>query len=405
MTRSGYAALFFVVIAVCSGPGATQDVWAQAFGMISATVEKTDDARGLTVRSEPSASAAVVGFLPLGTEIKSCNDFKDGWVRMEIPSKGNWVNMAYLKPKGGDATVAAVDNPDLCLAIRKGPYSSYEKIGCAELGQNLKLSGVWSATNWARLEDRGWVDASKIDTDLMVCAAPLAARPAPEPQTPAEPQVEAPAPVVEVPVEVPAPPFGVAIAPPCYDGLGGSVCYGDFGAFGYFPGAFPFVSIGIGPYGRYYHHHGRPHPDYHRGGLRPEHYRGGPGHNSAYHRGTTRGWATTTGVNRRAASLDTMTRNFGTSVNRSAVNASRGFRSGRRGASVSRGVFSSPAFRSVGGRGFRGASFSRGRSLNLGSVARRSFRSSGFRGGSFHGGSFHGGGHHGGGSRGGGHRR
>jgi hypothetical protein len=67
----------------------------------------------------------------------------------------------------GEAIVVGVDRPDNCLRIRKGPSSQYEQIGCANIGDRLRLTGVFSNDNrWAQLEDNGWVFACQIKTDL-----------------------------------------------------------------------------------------------------------------------------------------------------------------------------------------------------------------------------------------------
>jgi hypothetical protein len=389
-----------LLMTVCILAGTPQHAQAQAFGMISAAVEKADDMRGLTVRSEPSQSASVVGYLPVGTEIKSCNDFRDGWVKLEIPSKGNWVNMAFLKPKGGEGTVAVVDKPESCLAIRKGPHVTYEKTGCATLGQRLKLSGVWSNTNWARLEDGGWVDASKIQTDLFVCSTPMLATAEPEPQAPepVEPPVTdpGPAPVPYVGSAYPeCLPYGSVCPPLVVGGLPPPIFLGDFGAFGYFPGIYPYLSIGIGSYGRYFGHF-LPGP-YYRHGRGPYygHHRG-PG----TERGDRRPFRALSTPSGRANMANLGTRNATASVNRSIENASRALGSNTSRRSLSR-ASSDSVFRGAPGSGFRSSNFSRGRAMNMPSFSSRASRGGGFSGASFRGG----GNMRGGGMRGGGGRR
>jgi Bacterial SH3 domain len=70
------------------------------------------------------------------------------------------------QPKGGIATVVGVDQPDNCLRIRSGPGSQYDVIGCANMGDQLKITGVWTSNDWAQLEDNGWVYGEQISTDL-----------------------------------------------------------------------------------------------------------------------------------------------------------------------------------------------------------------------------------------------
>ncbi|MBI4963697.1 MAG: hypothetical protein HY913_10505 [Desulfomonile tiedjei] len=70
------------------------------------------------------------------------------------------------QPKGGIATVIGVDQPDNCLRIRSGPGSDYDLVGCAALGEQLNITGVWTSNNWAQLAENGWVYGSQIQTDL-----------------------------------------------------------------------------------------------------------------------------------------------------------------------------------------------------------------------------------------------
>ncbi len=249
----GLIALF--VAGSILGPGIADNAWGQAFGIIAGTVEKADTPRGLSVRAQPSASSPAVGYLPVGTEIRACNDFKNPWVRLQGPFPNGWVNMANLHPKGGEAAVAAVDAPDQCLVIRKGPDSSYEKAGCATLGEKLQLSGVWSINNFARLESGGWVDGTKISTDLMTCDMP--------PVADAEPEEAAPAPQPYTEYVPPTDGSAYTCAPSYDFGTYGVPSYfGPYGAFGFYPGWFPGVSVIVGPgfrryYGYWPHRHWR----------------------------------------------------------------------------------------------------------------------------------------------------
>jgi len=137
-------------------------------GIISATVAKADSERGLAVRISPSAESQAQAFLPVGTRVKGYATFKNGYVKIEDPAKGGWVRLDHLQPVGGTATVSNVDRPDLCLRIRSGPATSYDKVGCAELGQKLELTGLWSQNNWAQVSQpvSGWVTATQIASDM-----------------------------------------------------------------------------------------------------------------------------------------------------------------------------------------------------------------------------------------------
>jgi uncharacterized protein YraI len=68
-------------------------------------------------------------------------------------------------PVSGTATVIGVDQPEKCLRIRSGPGKSYEIIGCAKVGAQLNITGVWTSNNWAQLADKGWVYGPQIKTE------------------------------------------------------------------------------------------------------------------------------------------------------------------------------------------------------------------------------------------------
>jgi uncharacterized protein YraI len=137
-------------------------------GLATATVATGDSDRGLTVRAGPSAASAPKGYLPVGTQVKGNAQFRNGYMKIVSPVSGVWVRMQNLSPLGGEATVALVDKPDLCLRIRSGPGTGYDKVGCAELASKLQLTGVWTSDNWAQVEApvKGWVLASQITSDL-----------------------------------------------------------------------------------------------------------------------------------------------------------------------------------------------------------------------------------------------
>ncbi len=155
-------------------------------GIISATVAKGDSERGLTVRSSPSAESQPRAYLPTGTRVKGYPMFKNGYVKIEDPHRGGWIRLDSLQPIGGEATVASVDRPDLCLRIRSGPANSYDKVGCVELGQKLELTGFWSQNNWAQVSGpaSGWVNAGQISSVLKPSSAGQEMRTSKEEPTP-----------------------------------------------------------------------------------------------------------------------------------------------------------------------------------------------------------------------------
>jgi hypothetical protein len=353
------------VTASMTAPDMVGKAWGQSFGIIAGTVEKTDHSRGLAVRSQPSESSSAVGYLPVGTEIRACNDFKGQWARLQRPFPNGWVNMANLKPKGGQATVVAVDQPDQCLIVRKGPDASHDKADCVPMGRQLQLSGIWSENNFARLDNGGWVDASKISTDLMTCTLPPLA---------AAPEAVVPPPATE-PYPQYSPPSGgqsYTYAPSYnYGDYGVPSYFGPYGAFGFYPGWFPGVAVVIG--NGFRGHFGR-FPYRHSGQYWRHHWNGSHRSNAAVNnRGAFHG-------NRAAFSRNSA------AINNFARTNARTFNNFRSGNTTFNRSLSNSGFRTNAFRGFRSGGGSRA----------MSFRGGGARAMSFHGG---------GGGRGGGHRR
>lgn len=156
------------LLTVPAPPANSAQILGGNVGIISGDVEKTDSDRGLTVRSSPSSQSAPLAYLPKGTAVKGYRTFSNGYVKLQTPQDGGWVRMDSLSPVGGEGSVASVDKPELCLRIRSGPATSYDKVGCAELGQQLHLTGLWSGNNWAQVDKpvQGWVSANQIESEM-----------------------------------------------------------------------------------------------------------------------------------------------------------------------------------------------------------------------------------------------
>ena len=142
--------------------------WGDTVGPVSTVVERIDTQQGLAVRSGPAPESETLGYLPVKTNIKGYNEFTRGWMKLRSPFEGGWVHVDYLEPRGGAAEVTSVDKPVGCLNIRGGPASSYPRVGCAGLGEQLVLTGVWSENNWAEVAEPvgAWVFAGQIQSAL-----------------------------------------------------------------------------------------------------------------------------------------------------------------------------------------------------------------------------------------------
>lgn len=161
-------ALTLTVLLISGGPSFPFTAMGDNVGLVAATVETGDNERGLTVRADPSNTSQAMGYLPVGTELRSNGEFKNGYMQVVSPVEGVWVKMAHLKPLGGEGTVTSVDQPQQCLRIRQGPGTGFDMVGCAELASKLALTGVWTTDNWAQIEGpvQGWVYAKQIRSDL-----------------------------------------------------------------------------------------------------------------------------------------------------------------------------------------------------------------------------------------------
>lgn len=103
----------------------------------------------------PKIMVTLVVALAFGISIPNAGFAQGGQTARQIP-----------QPKGGVATVIGVDYPENCLRIRSGPGSSYDVIGCANMGDQLNITGVWTSNDWAQLANNGWVYGPQIQTDL-----------------------------------------------------------------------------------------------------------------------------------------------------------------------------------------------------------------------------------------------
>lgn len=78
-------------------------------------------------------------------------------------------------PEGPMALVTGVDQPENCLRVRSGPGVRYEKIGCANRGESLALTGMVE-NGWAQLREpvQGWVSGSQIRAEGLFPASQAA---------------------------------------------------------------------------------------------------------------------------------------------------------------------------------------------------------------------------------------
>ena len=171
MRFSNWITAIIIANLVCFHPysnsNADELIWGQNVGPVSAYVDQTDHANGLTIRASPSEDSQTLGHLPSGTKIRGSSEFKSGWVKLISPVDTGWVNIGFLKARPIEGMVTKVDNTELCLPIRAGPAASQQKVGCSQIGELLSFTGIMTTDNWLQLTDRrGWADASSVQLPM-----------------------------------------------------------------------------------------------------------------------------------------------------------------------------------------------------------------------------------------------
>jgi hypothetical protein len=164
-------------------------------GPVSGIVDRADDPNGLSVREAPATDARVLGHVEVGNRIKGYPVFRNGWMQVQHPIIGGWTRMDNVRPVAGTASVVETDPRETCLRIRSGPAPKHESVGCANPGEELELTGVWSEANWAEVSKpvKGWVYAGGIRSDLKPDPPPRAYA-GPEPGEPDVPFHQPPSP-------------------------------------------------------------------------------------------------------------------------------------------------------------------------------------------------------------------
>jgi hypothetical protein len=143
-------------------------IWGENVGYVAAVVANTDDPQGVAIRAAPDNKGEILGHLKAGAKVNGFNEFKSGWVKLREPGGKGWLDLALLRPQPSEGTVVKVDAREVCLPVHKGPAASFEKTSCLNIGESVKLTGVWTSDNWAAVGQpaSGWVDGSSIQSPL-----------------------------------------------------------------------------------------------------------------------------------------------------------------------------------------------------------------------------------------------
>ncbi len=159
--------LIFGLTTLASAAGVETRGDGETYGPAQAVIASGDSPDGLAVHSSPSDRSRIIKNLGIGQEVKTSVRFSKGWTKLSEPVSG-WVKYDYLEAKPGSGKVVDVDKPEECLRVREAPNTHSRIIGCAELGEKLQLTGLWTEDNWARVSAPadGWVWAKQITSAM-----------------------------------------------------------------------------------------------------------------------------------------------------------------------------------------------------------------------------------------------
>ena len=113
------------------------------------------------VRKGPDSSFASIGTLSKDQEVKATGICKEtGWYRIEYNGSVGYVTYKYLtvsatKEKYTYKSCSKTMKTTASVNVRKGPDSSYAKLGTLSSGKKVKVTGVCNETGWYRIEYNG----------------------------------------------------------------------------------------------------------------------------------------------------------------------------------------------------------------------------------------------------------
>ncbi|MDR1386129.1 MAG: SH3 domain-containing protein [Propionibacteriaceae bacterium] len=228
-TKRGAAA----VAAVASLVLALQGLDALAMGPQAFAAETIRATTTVNVRSGPSTTRAIIGYVAWGWTIEATGPSTDGWTPVDYNGRAGYVSSQYFTyadsgstlgsgPTGQARTTAA-------LNVRVGPSTSHSRVEVLPYGAAVTLTGVtsngfsqivwgsvkrWVSTSWIQLESAQPsqpatpettppVDTPPVDPPVDPPTDPAPVDP-PTDATPTDPPAETPPP--EVPAEPETPP-------------------------------------------------------------------------------------------------------------------------------------------------------------------------------------------------------
>ena len=137
-----------------AGPAAVADT------VMTATVT-------VNVRAGASTSTAVLGVLPVGTNVTATSASTNGWTKVSYNGRTAYVYSMYLKAAGAGASTPAVSGSSLsattleAVNARTGPGLTYSVWTVLPKGRSITVTGV-TQNGYAQLTDGHWVSSAWI---------------------------------------------------------------------------------------------------------------------------------------------------------------------------------------------------------------------------------------------------
>jgi cell wall-associated NlpC family hydrolase len=167
----------------------------------------------VNVRSGPSTSSTIIGFVAWGYTIEATGPSDNGWTPVDYGGRAGYVSSQYFVTPGA---TTAYDGPKgeawttAYLNVRNGPSTSHTRLDTLPTGAKVTLTGrvlngfsqivwyhgqrAWVAADW--LDSRGTADPDPgppVEPEPEPTPEPEATTAAPEPEDPADDPIDPPA--------------------------------------------------------------------------------------------------------------------------------------------------------------------------------------------------------------------
>jgi len=131
-----------VIAAVVTSCALVVGVWAVPHAAAGQTIQATTT---VNVRSGPSTSRAIIGYVAWGHTIEATGPSVDGWTPVDYGGRAGYVSSQYFVAAGAQAPVAAGPTGQVkttaALNVRNGPGTSHTRLDTLPAGAKVTLTG------------------------------------------------------------------------------------------------------------------------------------------------------------------------------------------------------------------------------------------------------------------------